>query len=400
MKPKLHYYNPGHETAALQGANYTPPVNVRRMLSELALLPVWYADKGDYVYTEQKAPRNFLSLLPEEIRPDVTIFSSETSRLRTSSFPEMLAAPWGLSLQSIEFYTNLMNRYKVTIELPVWKDDYVTLTGRQTGAACFKKIRQLLPDVSFPSPPLFFSKLPDIEAWLYEHPETSVVKTPYSSSGRGLLWLNDGILKEKDRNWIKGALRKQGSVSIEPALDASRNFAMEFFIDKQGNVRYEGLSVFDTSPKGAYRGNRLAVQDDLENTVSFSIGKTRFQQVKEAAAEAVGEIYAGYSGYLGVDMLVYKTAKGTNAIHPCIEVNLRYTMGMAAIRLFEKYIHPDAHGVFDLLYEAEPEMATQVHRKNKKEYPLTFKDGKLRCGYLSLCPVTKQTHYIAYLIIQ
>jgi hypothetical protein len=401
MKPRLHYYNPGHETVTLQGtANYTPSANVQRMLGELAFLPAWYADQGDYVYMEKDVQPGFLSLLPEEIRPDVTILSTETLCLRASSLPEMQAAPWGLSRQSIGFYKNLMNRYKVVIELPVWKEEYVKLTGRQTGAACFKKISQLLPGVSFPSLPLFFSELPEIEAWLYGHPGASVIKTPYSSSGRGLLWLNEGTLTNKDRDWINGALKKQESVSIEPVLDASCNLAMEFFVNEQGNVRYEGLSVFETSPKGAYRGNKLMTQAKLEKEVFSSVGETLFRQVKEAAAEAIGEIYAGYTGYIGIDMLVYKTVKGANALHPCIEVNMRYTMGMVAIRLFEKYIHPDATGVFDLMYNAEPEIVTAAHRKNKEAYPLTFKDGKLRSGYLSLCPVTQQAHYAAYILIQ
>jgi hypothetical protein len=401
MKPKLHYYNPGHETITLQGTvNYTPSANVQRMLSELAFLPAWYADKGDYVYMEKNIQPGFLSLLPEDIRPDVTILSKESLCLCASSLPEMQAAPWGLSRQSIGFYKNLMSSYKVAIELPAWKDTYVKLTGRQTGAACFKKISQLLPDVSFPSLPLFFSELPDIEAWLYEHPGASVIKMPYSSSGRGLLWLNEGTLTSKDRDWINGALKKQGSVSIEPVLDAGNNLAMEFFINEQGKVRYEGLSVFETSPKGAYRGNKLMTQAELEKGIFSSLGETLFQQVKEAATEAIGEIYVGYSGYIGIDMLVYKTAKGANALHPCIEVNMRYTMGMVAIRLVEKYIHPDATGIFNLTYGADPEIVTAAHRRNQQDYPLTCKDGKLRSGYLSLCPVTKHTHYIAYILIQ
>jgi hypothetical protein len=370
------------------------------MLDELALLPAWYADKGDYVYMEKNVQPGFLSLLPEEIRPEVTIASEETLRLHASSFPGMLAAPWGLSPQSTGFYKDLMSRHNVTVELPVWKDDYVRLTGRQTGAACFKKIAQLLPGTSFPSSPLFFSGLPDMEAWLCKHPGASVIKTPYSSSGRGLLWLDEGMLKDKDINWIKGALKKQGSVSIEPVLNVIRNFAMEFLINEQGKVRYEGISVFETSPKGAYRGNKLMRQEELENVISSSVGRNLFQQVKEAAAEAIREVYTGYAGYIGIDMLVYKTAEGANALHPCIEVNMRYTMGMAAIRLFEKYIHPDAEGVFNLIYGAEPGMVAGTHRKNQKDYPLTCKDGKLRSGYLSLCPVTKHTHYIAYILIQ
>ena len=53
MKSKIHFFNPGHETAILQGSeNYTPPANVQRMIKELSYLPVWYADPADFVFLQ------------------------------------------------------------------------------------------------------------------------------------------------------------------------------------------------------------------------------------------------------------------------------------------------------------------------------------------------------------
>ena len=50
---RIHYFNPGHETAVLLGTqNYTAPTNVRKMQKDLALLPVWYAEEDDFVYLE------------------------------------------------------------------------------------------------------------------------------------------------------------------------------------------------------------------------------------------------------------------------------------------------------------------------------------------------------------
>ena len=50
---RIHYFNPGHETAVLLGTqNYTAPTNVRKMQKDLALLPVWYAEEDDFVYLD------------------------------------------------------------------------------------------------------------------------------------------------------------------------------------------------------------------------------------------------------------------------------------------------------------------------------------------------------------
>ena len=35
----------------------------------------------------------------------------------------------------------------------------------------------------------------------------------------------------------------------------------------------------------------------------------------------------------------------------------------------------------------------------KGAYPLTIENGKIREGYLSLCPVTKETKYRAYILV-
>ena len=63
---RIHYFNPGHETAVLLGTqNYTAPTNVRKMQKDLALLPVWYAEEDDFVYLEDsKATPPFFAHLP------------------------------------------------------------------------------------------------------------------------------------------------------------------------------------------------------------------------------------------------------------------------------------------------------------------------------------------------
>lgn len=94
---------------------------------------------------------------------------------------------------------------------------------------------------------------------------------------------------------------------------------MEFYSDGNGNVRYEGLSVFGAEKKGAYSGNVLGEQAYLESFFVENFGD-KFQQLKEAVGEAIRQIYGNiYTGYLGVDMLVYRRKTNDEfAIHPCI----------------------------------------------------------------------------------
>ena len=402
MSPKLHYYNPGHETVVLEGkAHYTPSVNVCKLQKDLALLPAWYASAGDYVYVENPAHSHHFSTLPEEIRPPVALLFPDSPELKAGNLPAMEASPWGISPQSIHLYHQLNKKYGLNIDVPEWNDEYVRLTGRQTAAQCLQKIKSLLPDMELPPVPLFFDDPEHIARYITANPDSYLVKTPYSSSGRGLLWLYEGELSEKDKNWIKGAIKKQGSVSLEPILNRWRDFALEFYSDGKGTVEYKGISMFDTNKRGAYEGNKIECQFDSQEFFQVFIGEETFRKVKDTVALVIQDTYSSlYKGCIGVDMFLYHDRNSSIAIHPCVEINMRYTMGMLAIRIFEQYVHEKAAGIFHLIYENDPLVAYQAHLSHLQHCPPTIKDGKLKTGYIPLCPVTEETNYMAYVIVR
>ena len=72
---------------------------------------------------------------------------------------------------------------------------------------------------------------------------------------------------------------------------------------------------------------------------------------------------------------------------------MRYTMGMVALRISQKYLAPNARGDMRITYTSKPGEAYEQHCFMKKAYPLEMKDGKIKEGYISLCPVTKETKY-------
>ena len=130
-------------------------------------------------------------------------------------------------------------------------------------------------------------------------------------------------------------LREQGAVEVEPVYERVADFAMEFFAEPDGRVRYEGLSFFSTHDGGGYAGNVIASQDTLRQqleslapqTLPGASGRLPLEILAERLCTVLASVLSGaYSGPLGVDMML--TPSG---IHPCIEVNLRNTMGRVAI---------------------------------------------------------------------
>ena len=184
-------------------------------------------------------------------------------------------------------------------------------------------------------------------------------------------------LTTKDRTWIEGALNKQGCVSIECALDKYQDFAMEFYSDGNGNIRYEGLSVFGAEKKGAYSGNVLGEQTYLESFFVENFGD-KFQQLKETVGEAIRQIYGNiYTGYLGVDMLVYRKKAKRRIRHTSLHRSEHALHnGMVALRISQKYLAPNARGDMRITYTSKPGEAYEQHCFMKKAYPLEMKDGK------------------------
>lgn len=392
--PALHIFNPGHETAVLHGTpNYTPPVNVSTMTKDLAYLPLWYADKGDLVYVET-LNEEFLNSIPRELNLQASPFKAEISYRERYT-----AVPWGLSPHILHYISSVTKGKAIQVDIPTWRPEYKMLTGRQSTIKCHQLICEISKEEHYPLPPLTMDSFEKVADYISKAEGPVVLKTPFSSSGRGILWIRNSKLTNSECNWIRGAIQKQGFISVEKGLNKTVDFAMEFYSDGKGSIRYEGLSLFGTEQKGAYTGNILMAQPALQKQIESLIGSEQLEKAKKTVTEAIQQVYSKeYAGYLGVDMILYDE-DGMTHIHPCIEVNMRFTMGLVALKLLEHYVHPEAVGHYHVTFDKNPGEAFRKHLQEQKENPLFIKDGKISRGYLSLCPVTETTYYRAYLIV-
>ncbi|MGM9759117.1 MAG: hypothetical protein ACI30I_03260 [Parabacteroides sp.] len=398
--PRLHYFNPGHEMAILLGKeNYTPTRNVQKMRKELAFLPVWYADPEDYVLVPNNYAPRFFSNLPKALRPFAKVVTPADLKQMKESLPPLEATPWGISPDSLAYFRQLQEETGITLSIPEWKEAYRQLTSRKTAAACLDEIRNRLPDMELPYPPKFCTRIEDVDKYLRLKNAPFVLKTPFSSSGRGLYWLTERKLMAKDRVWLRGALSKQGTVSIESGLDRFQDLAMEFYSDGEGHLRFEALSAFGTSSRGAYQGNALESQEAIRFGITKFVGEETFQQIQAVVQQVLQETYASiYKGYLGVDMMVYRDKQEQFHLHPCVEVNMRYTMGLLAHKLAERCLPQKKIGDTYITYFSKEGEALAQHNLMKKAYPLELAGDRI-VGYMPLCPVTKEVHYLAYMII-
>ncbi len=139
---------------------------------------------------------------------------------------------------------------------------------------------------------------------------------------------------------------------VEPCYDKVKDFAMEFEAKADGTVAYCGLSLFHTA-NGAYTGNILATEKTKRGMIGRHIAVETIDQVKDSICRQLPTILEGhYQGPLGIDMMICSQPSSLSPqhstlntqhstlnpqpstfIHPCVEINLRRTMGHVAIAL-------------------------------------------------------------------
>ena len=401
---QLFLFNPGHEMEILYGkSHYTPPYSVQKMTTDLEMLPIWYGGAGSFTLVRNPKASQFIASLPKPFRPLLSspmilnLMMKELYRRKKSGekpkLPPLTANIWGLSPRSIDAFKEL-KQAGMELEIPEWKEEYVQLTSRKTTADCLARLQENVPITPSIAIPEFYSDLQGVEDYVAKNTPPFVMKTPYSSSGRGLYWVQGNKLDSRGLSWLSGALKKQGMVYIEPVLSRIFDFAAEFYSDGNGHVQYSGLSIFETQSQGQFAGCMLGTQEMLLQRLSEYISPEDYLFLVEQIGLVLTEVLGNtYCGYMGVDMFIYKTDDGNYAVHPFVELNLRYTMGLAAMQLSHQFIHPQSQGLLrtvTYLYNAQ-----QEHQRMQAETPIKLEDGLIRSGYLSLCPVGPDTRYMA-----
>lgn len=392
----IHFFNPGHETAVLNGSPYyMAPANVLSMQHELAYLPAWYVNRNDNVFVWSVNDNNFYKFLTDSLGklPQPLLESDLIQNLETQiSF-------WGISPQAIHYWSQIQQVKGLNLSLPKWDEKYTYLNSRVAAKDILSELLKRIPQVSPKIVPEFFASLKEIEDIVGGISEPLLAKAPFSSSGRGLLWLPIGGLTQTERQILHGILKKQGQVSIEKVLNKEIDFAMEFISNGSGTVKFIGYSLFDTNKRGAYLGNYLGSQEYIIKLLTEKISEELLDRVKKNIEELLS-LQCGniYNGCIGVDMMIYKY--GNNYyIHPCLEINMRYNMGYLALKFSQNYLSENSEGHFFITFKAKSGEIYKNHQDMRLTYPAQFERNKLKRGYLPLCPVNVNSHYWAYALV-
>lgn len=390
----LYVFNPENDLALANfGKNFIPPRSALTMRDDLAVLPLWWAGCGDAVLVPSaEAACRFAAGYGGWI-PDVQwVSDAAVSGLQAVS-------PWGWS----PLFVNEMRKSGCPDRLlpdDDWLATYRILSGRRQAVDL---LEALIRDEAFGRQwrdrlcgrSYYCTSEADIMRCLSAYGDT-ILKAPWSGSGKGLRLGRGGYVPPLV-GWCRRLLEEQGGVVVEPLYDRKFDFAYEYFVEAD-RVVYKGLSVFATTLRGTYGGNWVAPERVKEKWLSAYVPEDLQAGLRQAQAEWLSRRLCGkYQGWLGIDMMCCVSPQtGGYVVHPCVEINLRRTMGVVSLYL-SRYLHPRSQAYFSITYDKRDGALSADHDRQQVAEPLGMEEAKIRKGYLSLTPVYGHTHYRAAL---
>lgn len=346
---KLHIFNPEHDLAlAANLKQFTAPHAGRQLRSDLTFIPALWAEEGDLVLVDDiDFAKNRVRHFGAELNSKVEFITKpQLKHLLKTEFLDSVH-PWGWNL-SLKGELERLGMPEIMLPTDAVLNKVREVSSRQWAALHLQRGVEYVTETD------------RVKELILQHGK-AVVKAPWSSSGRGVKYVSAEDFRTAGdyptfERWVANMIYHQGGVTVEPLYNKVRDFAMEFEM-KDGKALYRGLSLFDTI-KNAYSGNVLCSEDDKVEMMKPLISEAQLagirQRIIEVMEPALKDIY---SGPFGVDMMICtkgekdefcetvlnQESEDVNrtglGVVPCIEINLRRTMGHVAIDLYEHLVN-------------------------------------------------------------
>lgn len=304
----LWLFYPQNDAALASGkANFTAPRAAALLQRSGELLPLWMCDIGDKVVCDGVNESWF-----EKVTTDFHLLGDVWNH----SDHHLRPTPWGWSGVSRKVFERLgftSAQLPSDAQLEAWR----RLSHRRTCAELARKTAAHLSEEIY-EPAIEIFNIDELSG-LIGHWGEVVVKSPWSSSGRGVNFVN----AMSSTASLVGLLRRQGSLLVERRVGSVFDFALLFNVNN-GLTEFKGYSVFETD-RGNYRGNLVCDDTELEKIIASRVGLAALREVRGAICRELSQIARGYEGPVGVDMLCDREGK----MH-IVESNFRYTMGFVA----------------------------------------------------------------------
>lgn len=327
MKRLLYFYPENDLALADNTPNYTAPHAAVELRQSGEQLPLWFGDDGDMVFTTGTN-----AMWYDAVAQSFNLKTKLWNRDRN-----LVPTPWGWSLSVRRFFerNGFNDNMMPTNDQIAWMR---ALSHRRVSAKLSEMLRKCLGN-SICEPAVELSEITDIHDFISQNGR-SIVKLPWSGSGRGLID-SDLVPDPEFSRRTQGSINRQGSVMVEKYYPKHYDFALLYNM-RESKAEFVGYSLFETDARGVYTGNLVASDDKLLEVLSQHVDRQLIVNVAEQCSVILSELIGdNYEGPLGVDMMTVDD--GTLAV---AEINLRNTMGHVAHCLSQRYVGKDTQARF------------------------------------------------------
>lgn len=386
----LYIFNPENDLALARDVdNFTPPPHAAQIALDLCTLPYFIAKNGDFVLVqtelqkqwiadmEQKWHRGIIGVCADEIRnlhiervcPWGWSRNIRQKLLRMGISENLL--PTDEALKQIRFAASRERTIDIMKELFIeWED----------GVCC--------------ECPTRCDNFFQVKSFIETHSGT-VLKAPWSSSGKGIYIPNSPNERPMEQ-WSRGIIRRQGFIIAEPLYDKVLDFAMEFGVCREKGTHFAGYSVFCNDTHNSFDFGVVAKNLELETIICEKSGVSRecLANLSAVLCKIIDSLVGGiYDGYVGVDMMVCVCSDGRCFINPCVEMNLRCTMGVLANRIAQ--LGADSECVSCVGVPSDVRKKFMVKYYQSKEEYCVAAENVIANGGLILNAIDENTHFLA-----
>ena len=337
MRPDIYIFNPDNDMAlAKGGANYIAPAFAAQLTRDLEPLMAWVVPRDALLAVHDVAAlRPWLDTLHDCHGLAVETISLDELPREGNFHP----GGWSATLRRI-----LIKRGVDAKCLP--KEDVLacwrTLSHRRTSILFHEHMRREMSERFSPAP-VELRTIDEVVTFASAHPDC-YVKLPWSASGRGVWHVHDARGHDF-LAWLGGGLSRYGSVLCEEGVERNLDFALEFQCHSH-QTQVIGISLFNCDAHNQF--SHAVVANDATLRRLIAAHYPRLNELEKALTRTVNAVIAPYyEGPLGVDLLL-GLHNGEEVINPCVEVNLRMTMGMVTSQLGNRLMHGDRTATFKI----------------------------------------------------
>lgn len=374
--------------------SYMPPDVLKTFENEISTIMAFLGTEKDYLLFNGESPDTFLNFWKKIGKQLPEFISSKQITTEVANQIEK-TEPWGWSQLITKQHEGIVEKQQ-DIPFLTNKTDYKQFFSRNTSLKLIHNLANLpLPNIaSIPKLPQRITSHEPIISLLNKNPTGIVLKTLWSSSGRGLIFIRHQTDYQQNKSRIDTLLKKHGALIAEPIYNKVQDASLQFIINDNNDYNFLGINYFNSDEQGRFQSEYIHIPESVKKELPKENNWIEDIARKLIISMQHEKIHRYYRGPIGVDVMFFRNTNNELKLYPLLEANLRYNMGLVNT-FIKKLIKPNSNGHWQIS-TFKPGNAINFYNKQKSEHPVKLENGLIKKGFFPLTPFNKNTRFAAY----